>query len=356
MIKKIIFVAVVIGVAIFAGKFLKEKKEAIYSRAKPITYTKSIKTTTAKDMNISRYREFLAQVQSSSSAFISSKFSATIKKIHVSEAASVKKGQLLVSLDDSELKASLASLKDRKLALEADLNNAKNILKRNKKLLEIEAISKEAYDNSEVMYKNKLASLGSINQNIKQILSQMKYLNITAPFDGVVGTKSANVGSLALPGKPLLTINTKDQKLIFSYIDTSYPITLGQKVYIDKKPVGVISKIYDDAKNALLVAEIKPYNILPFVNKSYKNIEVEVDYKEGCALPMDAILHKKDKTYVMVYKDNKFNPQEVKILLNNQNYAILKECPKELVAVGSEAKLSMLPTYGKINILKEENR
>ncbi len=352
--KKIIFIIIVIALVISAGKFLKEQKQAVEDLEKPLVYTKSVSTTTAKQRQISKYREFLAQVQSKNSAYIASKFSTTIKKIYVEESQVVKQGQLLVSLDDSELRASLLSLKDKESALIVEVENANKTLQRNKKLLDIAAISKEMYDNSNVIYQNKLSSLKSIKQSKKQILSQLKYLNIKAPFDGIVGSKSADVGSLAISGKPILTINSKDQKLTFSFINTKYPIFKGQKVYIGDKVIGEISKIYDNAKNSLLIAEIKPYKILPFVNKSFKNIKVEVDSRKGCSVPMNAILHNKDKTYVMEYNNKNFKAKEVDILIQNSNFAILKSCPTSLVATASEAKLSILPSYGNINITKED--
>jgi multidrug resistance efflux pump len=293
-------------------------------------------------------REFLAELVATNSAYIASKFSANIKKIYVNENDTVKKGALLIALDDSEIKANLASLRQQKVALEADLANAKNILERNKKLFEIAAISQEAFDTSNVAYKNKLSALQSVNEKIKQTKSQLQYLNIRAPFSGRVGSKLANDGSLALPGKPLLTLNSDDQKLLFSFVDTTKPILEGQEVYIDAKRIGKVSKIYDDAKNALLVAEVKPFKALPYANKSFKTISVVVDSAIGCALPLNALLHKTDGVYVMLYKDKKFVAKRVNVLLQNDREAIVSECIKEPIATASEAKLSLLPTYGKV--------
>ena len=200
MIKKILAVIVVIAVVVGALKFLKTKKDEVANLDTPKEMTLSVKITKAKHERVSKTREFLAQVQASNSAFIASKFSATIKKIYVDENDVVKKNQLLVSLDDSEIRANLSSLYEKKRALDIDVLNAKKILDRNKKLLNIDAMSKESYDNSNVLYQNKLASLNTISDNIKELKSQLKYLNIKAPFDGVVGSKLNNEGSLAIAG------------------------------------------------------------------------------------------------------------------------------------------------------------
>jgi len=349
--KKIILIIAAIAVVVGAGIFLKKQKEAVAHLAKPKLFLHSVDVIHAKVDRVEERREFLAQLQATDSAYIASKFSANIKKIYVNENDMVKKGTLLIALDDSEIKSNLASLYEQKVALQADLNNAKTILNRNKKLYNIAAISKEAFDNSNVMYQNKLSALKSVNEKIKQTKSQLQYLNIKAPFNGRIGSKLANNGSLALPGKPILTLNSDDQKLIFTFVDGEKPVLQGQKVYIDNELIGEISKRYDDAKNGLLVAEVKPYKSLPYANKSYKTIEVVVDSKKGCSVPLNALLHKKDGIYVMAYKDGRFQAKKVFITLQNSKRAVVAECIKdETIATGSEAKLSILPSYGKVNI------
>jgi len=350
MIKKIILAVVAIAVAIVATKFLKQQKQEVASLDLPKEYTKKVDTVKTKEGKVEVSREFLAQVLSSNSAFIASKFSANIKKIYVNENDKVKKGDLLVSLDDSEIQANLASLKDQQNAIESDVQNTKSILDRNEKLYKINAISKEALDNTKVMYKNKLSSLTSIKEKIKQTRSTLQYLNIKAPFSGRVGVKMANDGSLAIPGKPILTINSDDQKLIFSFVDASKPIIEGQQVYINGNLIGEVTKRYDDAKNSLLVAEVKPYKLLPLANKSYITIDVVTNSAKGCMVPSNTLLHKTDGTYIVVYEDGKFKFQKEDIVIENANEAIIKNCTDLPIAMASEAKLALLPSFGKVYI------
>jgi len=351
--KKIIFIVIVAVVVVGSLKFLKSQKDKVANAQKPIEMLKTVKTVKAQNKTVSKRREFLAQLQASKSAYIASKFSATIKKIYVDENDIVKKGQLLISLDDTQLKTNLNSLKEKQIALKADLLNAKKILQRNKKLLEIDAISKEAYDNSNVLYQNKLAAYNGIDESIKQVVSELKYLNIKAPFDAVVGSKLNDEGSLAIPGKAILTLNSNDQKMVFSFVDGNEPIIVGQKVFIGNNLIGEITKRYDDAKNSLLVAEVKPYKALPFANKSYKTIEVQTGEMSGCVVPTQAILHKQDKNYILVYNDGVFKTKEIAVKLQNEDETVIGECVKGKIAVASEAKLAMLPMLGKVVLSKE---
>ncbi len=350
--KKVILIVVAVLVVVSAALFLKKEKESVAHLPVAKEYLKSVDIVMAKEESISQKQEFLAEVLSSKSANIATKFVARIKKIYVNENDKVKKGDLLVSLDDREILATLSSLKEQKKSLTLDVENTKNILQRNQKLYEIEAISKEAFDASRAMYQTKLSALKSTDEKINQTKVQLQYLNIRAPFSGVVGSKLLDAGSLAPAGKVIVTLNSDDQKLTFMFSQNEKPIVEGQKVFLDNTEIGYISKIYDDARNSLLVAEVKLYKSLPYANKSYKTIEVEVDSVKTCTLPLNALLHKHDETYIMVYKDGKFSQMKIKVVLENSQRAAISPCPKAPVGVASEAKLSILPTYGKIIVNK----
>jgi RND family efflux transporter MFP subunit len=348
--KKIIVIIILIAVGIAAGKFLKGQKEAVASLPIPHVHKYSVATTEAKQKKVSQTRHFLAQLLASKSALIASKFSAEIKRVYVKENDIVKKGELLIALDDREIRANVATLTKQKETLIIDLENAKRSLERNKKLLEIEAISQEKYDNANVLYQNKATNLETTKEKIKQTEAQLTYLQIKAPFTGRVGTIFVDAGNLAVPGKPIISLNSDDQKLLFSYVATTELIITGQKVLVDGEVVGEITRKYDDAKNALLVAEIKLSKPLSFANKAFINIDVVIAEQEGCTVPLNSLLHRDGERFVMLYSDKKFVAQKVDVLLEDTKDAVLKTCPQGLIAVASEAKLSMLPSLGEVDI------
>jgi RND family efflux transporter MFP subunit len=352
--KKIILIIIVIGVVAAAGLFLKSQKKAVAELPKPTLLHYTVDTATAQKKTVKETRHFLAQLLASKSALIASKFSAEIKKIYVKENDIVKKGQILIALDDTDMKTNIASAKQQKDALVLDVANAKRSLERSKNLYAAEAISQEQYDNAVVLYKNKLSTLKNLDEKIKQLNAQLKYLNITAPFSGRVGTIFVDEGNLALPGKSIVSLNSDDQKLIFSYAQTAQAIVEGQDVLVNGEVIGKIYRRYDDAKNAMLVAEVKLTKALPNANKSYINIDVVVAQMKGCAIPLNAIVHRKDDNAIMIFKENHFEAKSIDILLQDTQNAIIKECPQYPFATASEAKLTLLPTLGTIALDEEK--
>ena len=119
--KKIIIVIIVIATAVAAGLFLKSQKKVVAELPIAKEYTYKVATQRAETKSVREKRHFLAQLLASKSALIASKFSADIKKVYVKENDMVKKGQRLISLDDAEIMANVASLKQQKRALETDV-------------------------------------------------------------------------------------------------------------------------------------------------------------------------------------------------------------------------------------------
>ncbi len=352
--KKIVLIITGIVVIVGAGLFLKKQKEHVAALPLAKEYTKSVETVMPQVRNVTQKREFLAELFSSKQANIASKFPARIKKIYVHENDRVRKGERLVALDDKDILANLASLQSQKKALLLDRNNAKDVLQRNQKLYAIEALSKELLDASRAKYETKRSALKTLEAKITQTEVQLNYLNLVAPFSGVVGSKLLDEGSLAPVGKPIITLNTEKQKLLFSFSQNEMPVVAGQKVYLQKKLVGEVRKIYDDAKNSLLVAEVALNKPVNFANKSLVHIAVAVASVDACSVPLNALLHTQEGIFVMQYKEKRFSKLGVDVVLQNSEYAAISPCPKYDVAIGSEAKLSVLQAYKKILISKAE--
>ena len=112
---------------------------------------------------------------------LKSEIQGNITGIHFEEGQDLKKGQLLVSLNDDELQARLEKLKySKKLNEETEF--------RQRKLLEKEAISREEYDIS-------LTQLNTSEADIKLVEAQLEKTTIEAPFDGVVGLRQVSKGA-----------------------------------------------------------------------------------------------------------------------------------------------------------------
>jgi len=352
--KILIFIALVALAALAAMKLIAVKKEvATQATPKPMHY--SIETTQAQEGVVVQKRSFLAQLKNDKEVKITTKLSGEVKKVFVSESQKVRRGDLLVKIDDTAIKTNIATLRDTKKVQESDVEYYKEVLERNTKLYNAHAISKEKYDASVLQLKNKKAALQATEQKILSLQSDLKYLNIRAPFSGVVSTIFLHEGDLASFSKPVLMLNDGKQKMVFTYAPTSDRVHKGDEVELHGEIIGTVSKIYPDAKNNLSVAEIKLSKAVAAVNNSFVNVGVVLKKQSGCKLPLNALLHEKDATYILTFSGGKFHKTEVEVLLEGDNDILVQPCPQTKVAIGSESKLSIIPFYENLTLVGNNN-
>jgi RND family efflux transporter MFP subunit len=65
------------------------------------------------------------------------------------------------------------------------------------------------------------ARLEAANQMRNQVIAQLSYSNITAPFSGVITGKFVNIGDMANPGMPLISMETPGEFQVMAMVPES---------------------------------------------------------------------------------------------------------------------------------------
>ena len=355
--KKLFLILPLIVVMAAGILFLKKRQQAVKEAplAQPMSHPVNI--VALKDRTVSSSRLFLAKLESRQTVKISSKYSGRIIDLYAQESLPVKKGELLFLIDEQEILATVGGLKAQLESAVAQRDFSRVQHNRNHKLFHAGGLAREKFDLSRVTLSRAEAAVKELQQKIKGIENQLKYTRITAPFNSIVGTVFQHKGDLAIPGRPILTLNSLSRKLTFSFVPGKDPVQIGQKVEFPhfESLSGTIVKIYDDARNGLVTAEIEPTGSLHLPRGSNVNIAVITRTVSGCSVPVRALLHRNNAVSVMVWRDNHFSEKTVTVLAENRTYAVIKPCIENQVAVGSEAKLSLLPAYGHIKVISGAN-
>jgi len=341
----------VVALAMKGREILKERKEAIEKAPLPQVNRVAVKVVKPKEGEVTKSVKLLATVKSDKSIKVSTKMAGFIKKIYVKESDRVKKGQLLVKIDERELINNINSLKATIEALKKDLEVSIDIYERNKKLYEVGGLPREKLEISLSGLKLKEAKLNEVKEKLKSLKSQLSYLNIRAPFSGIVESLLMYEGDLAVTGKPILIMSDNSKKLVFTFTESDN-VKLGDRVLYKRREIAKVSNIYSSAKNSLYVAEARVKRVATSALLLNSDIKVEIvkGRARGCTLPTDSLIHKKDGIYIMEYKDNRFKPLKVKILVEGLAEVLVEPCPTGKVAVGSESKLNSLVSYGDVEI------
>lgn len=180
---------------------------------------------------------------------IRSEVSGIAEKIFFEEGTKVSKGQVLVKINDIELRAQAGETATRqKLASENE--------RRAKLLLEKEAISQEEYDIASADYKTAQAQTQLIN-------AQIAKTSVRAPFSGTIGLRNISPGTYVTPETLIASlVNSSQVKITFSV------------------PEKYASKIKDGAKVTFTIAgsdekfEAKIYAIEPAIEVATRTLRV----------------------------------------------------------------------------------
>jgi RND family efflux transporter MFP subunit len=353
--KKLILVILLILLVAAGIRLVKIRKQAVVDAPLAIPMTHAVKTVLPETKTTVQTSTFLARLDAVRSIETASKLSGRIIELLVSESQQVSKGDLLARIDDQEIRASIAALQAKLLSAKATHDYNKKLHARNQALFAAGGLAKEKLEASEVAYSTTSAVVKELQENIAGLNSQLDYSNLHAPFAGIIGTVFLHQGDLAAPGRALLTLNSLPQKLTFSFIPGAADVQPGQDVLSQGIKLGSISTLYNDAKAGLQVAEVVLQEQITRPSGSYLTIEVVTKQGTGCAVPVQALLHRPEGESVMVYEEEQFHEKSITVIARDAHSALIEPCVNVPVAVASEAKLSILPSSGRIQLLSGEN-
>jgi multidrug efflux pump subunit AcrA (membrane-fusion protein) len=238
--------------------------------------------------------EVMGTVKSRTTTTLSSKIVGRILALHVHEGSEVQVGQLLVELDDRDMAAQVrraeAGLREAESALaevdraiaaaaagrvatEAQRDLAATTLARYQRLLDRKSVAPQEYDQVVARHKAAVADVEraaaeaqAIQAKRQQVQARIEaaraeltsaqvmqgYARIAAPISGVVTAKHAEVGSLAAPGTPLLTLEDSRRYWLEAAVPESQAVSIrrGQSLAVQVEAAGMSA--------AAIVSEIVP--------------------------------------------------------------------------------------------------
>ncbi|GAB2784836.1 efflux RND transporter periplasmic adaptor subunit [Rhabdobacter roseus] len=223
-------------------------------------------------------------------------------KLDIREGSRVTKGQLIAKINDRDLRAQLTKL-------EYNEELAKQIETRQKKLLDIEAISREEYEITANNYR-------TIGADKELIYSQLERTEIRAPFSGTIGLKNVSEGAYMAPGTSLATlVQTNPIKIDFTIPEKySQSIRLGNtvKLNLDGDPTNYSARIVavdpkvDENLRTLRIRALAQNPSGRFVPGMFVKVQIDLTGSGGSIMiPTEAIVPVLKGKKVFVVKNGK---------------------------------------------------
>lgn len=203
-------------------------------------------------------------VISDNQKMITSRFMGFVTNVNVSDGDYVKNGDLLYTIDSKEIDSAKRQAESSLQMYQNQYNNVLLNLKRYKRLLEQDMVAKYEVENLELAAQNMLDMINIAQARLIEVQNQYRYLNITAPNNGVVVAKNIKVGEMAMPGMPAIVLSDLTNLKISAEIAESNMnlIQHGKKVKIsipslEINEIGTISAIIPNSNPMTHTFKIK---------------------------------------------------------------------------------------------------
>jgi RND family efflux transporter MFP subunit len=144
-------------------------------------------------------------VEAARQSTVSAQISGRIREIGFDVGDAVKKGQILVRIDDSEVSQALSESQAVLAQAEANYGNAKANYERSKRLFEQKFVSQAALDRAEAEYRSAQSQVEARRAGVGIAATTRSYATVIAPYSGVVLARHVEIGETVAPGKPLMT-------------------------------------------------------------------------------------------------------------------------------------------------------
>ena len=146
---------------------------------------------------------------------------------YVDIGAMVKKGQPLAAIDTPELDQQIAQARADLVSAQAGRSLSQTTANRWKGLLAADAVSKQETDEKTGDLLVKTAAVKAAQANLDRLMALKGFARITSPFDGVVTTRTADIGALVNAGsggtaQPLFTVADISRIRVYVHVPQTY--------------------------------------------------------------------------------------------------------------------------------------
>lgn len=305
IVKIVLILVVIAALALLGIKAIKNKRAKEASAPVAKIYPIVVKSMAPKLADVTLTLPYLAEAHNEQDVMLSSRIASRVEQI-VKSGSEVKKGDVVATLDTTDLTANIDALK-------ISLDNLLKSHQRTQALYKVKGASIEQLQKEQ-------SQIASVKSKLKSARNQLSYATITAPIDGVVAKTMAAEGDVTMPGKPLLQISAHEGFSLL--VRTPQDISPKSVLYEGKSyPLHALgSTLRGLSEYKAYVSESKDLS-------SGERVEVDVVIFKAKAtrLPFDALLNRNGKSNVLLVKKNHAVAKEVHILESGEQGVVIAE-------------------------------
>lgn len=253
-------------------------------------------------------------VQPERKADLRAEVSAIVLQVLKENGEAVKKGDLLVRLDDTSIRDGLSSADEALRASNQSLEQSTRMLERQKTLRASGMTSAQALEDAEIRRNNSQSDLAAAKARAVTARQQLHRTEVRAPFDGIVSERKVSNGDTAQIGKELIKVidptSMRFEGLVsadkIGVVKVGQPVVFRINGYPGQSFSGKVKRV-DPAANAV-TRQVEV--LVDFVEKSqprvaglYAEGRIEAESSAILMMPSSALVLNGDNSYTWRVKD-----------------------------------------------------
>jgi len=231
----------------------------------------------------------------------------------------VKRGDLLVRLDQTAIRDSLTAAQSSMNAASQAYEQAQRQFERMKTLRETGVVSTQQVEDVEIRRNTAQSELEAARTRMVTARQQLERTEVRAPFDGIVSDRKVSAGDTAQVGKELVKVidptSLRFEGLVSA--DSVGEVEPGQEVwfrihgYADREFTGTVTRVNPavniTTRQVEVLVSFDDAREQPNVAGLYAEGRVETKNHTALALPLASIVREGDHAFAWRVKDGKVN-------------------------------------------------
>lgn len=229
---------------------------------------------------------------------IGSKLLARVVETDLKAGQHVRSGEVLVRLDDADLRAKLEQGQAAAISAEAAYNQAAIDEKRYGALVTTGAASRQEYDTVVTRRKSLEADLRRAREIVNEAQATLDWATVRSPIDGTIIDKKVDVGDLVTPGQVLVALFDPTRMQLVASVRESlaHRLAVGEDIAVeieglDKQCSGTISEIVPEAQAASRSFQVKVTGPCPkgVYTGMFARMFIPLDEEQVLVVPRQAV-------------------------------------------------------------------
>lgn len=271
-----------------------------------------------------------ATIRAKQQTIISSRILARVVNVNVRAGDFVKKGDLLIELEKSDLQSRAAQAEEQIKAVTALRNEAETQFNRVQEMYQRQLVAVAELDRTKAQFESLNAKLAAAEQAYKEALTTVAFSQIVSPIDGRIVDRFTEPGDTASPGEKLMALYNPLSLRVEAQVreQLALSLTLGQSLEVavpalDKIIPATIEELVPAANpgaRSFLVKSMVDYDakLLPGM---FVRLMIPRGNETGILIPKHLVTQVGQLDIVWVYQDGELQKRIIRLgrhLADNQ--------------------------------------